>query len=491
MAPPAVRVPRRGPLPLLLAFALGCALVAGCTAGRAGARPGRGVEPRPSGDEPTSARIVQAALASNGAYDKLVSLCDDVGNRLSGSPALERAVEWAVHALEADGQENVRREPVRVPKWVRGRESLALVEPEKRPLAMLGLGGSVGTPPEGVTAELVVVHDRRELDALGERATGKIVLFNRAMPPFDEAKGTRYGETVEYRVNGAVWAAERGAVAALVRSVTARSLGSPHTGMMKYGDAPKRIPTAAVSVEDAERLDRLTRRGKHVVVRLSMEAHDEGEAPSANVVAELIGREKPEEVVLVSGHLDSWDVGQGAQDDGSGCVIAMESLALLRRLGLRPRRTIRVVLWTNEENGMAGVKGYLAAHAGELARHVAVIEADSGAFAPRGFHLDHRDPDALKRATATLKDAISPLAVLGAAAVFPGGSAPDVGHFKEAGVPCLGLAVDESTYFDYHHSAADTVDKVEPSKLARCVATMAGAAYALAEMPSALVPPSR
>lgn len=479
----ALRAPAFAALLATLAAVLSGAVAAGCQAAR---RPGAA----PHGDSTAVDRIVASALERNAAYDRLVELCDDVGHRLSGSAALDRAIDWAVRGMEADGLANVHREAVQVPMWVRGNESLQLVEPRERRLTLLGLGGSVGTPPEGIAAEVVVVRDKAELDALDAGAVaGKIVLFNAPMPPYDPVKGSGYGETVQYRVNGAVWAAEKGAVAALVRSVTARSLMTPHTGGMRYGDAKRRIPTAAIAVEDAEQLARFAARGKRVVVRLVMEARDEGEAPSANVVAELRGRERPEEIVLVSGHLDSWDVGMGAQDDGSGCVIAMEAAALLRRLGLVPRRTIRVVLWVNEENGMAGVKGYLAAHAAELPRHVAALESDNGGFRPLGLYVDHEDAGRLKLAAGRLRrmlESCPALVALAAAGVESGESAPDVGNFKPSGIPCLGLRVEGSTYFDYHHTPADTVDKVDRGDLSRCVAVTAAAAWLLGEMPDGL-----
>lgn len=427
--------------------------------------------------------IVDAALNGDGAWKKLVELCDDVGHRLSGSKGLERAVEWGVATLKADGHENVRAEPVRVPKWVRGKESLALVEPREYEMQLLGLGGSVGTPPEGIKAEVVSVRDEAELDKIGDGARGKIVLFNFPMPPYDPEKGPRYGETVTYRVNGARWAARKGAVAALVRSVTAKSLRTPHTGGMSYGDAAVRIPAAAVTIEDADLLSRLCAREKKPVVKLMMEARNEGEADSANVVADLRGREKPDEIVIISGHLDSWDVGQGAHDDGAGCVIAMEALSVIRKLGLRPRRTIRVVLWTNEENGMAGVKTYLRDHAAELPKHVAVMESDSGGFRPEGFNIDHGDPAVLANAAKKLGRLLGSVGRIGSFGVKPGGSAPDVGHFKGHGVVCLGLWVDDSIYFDYHHTPADTVDKVDPDLLAKGVAAVAVAAFLIADAP--------
>ena len=426
-------------------------------------------------------RIVLGATGNDGAMKKLVELCDDVGHRLSGSKGLERAVEWAVATLKADGHENVRAEPAMVTKWVRGKESLTLLEPREMPMVMLGLGGSVGTPDEGITAEVVAVPSQAELDRLGEAVRGKIVLFNFAMPPYNSKDGPKYGETVTYRANGAAWAAKYGAVAALVRSVTAKSLRTPHTGGMNYGDAKVKIPGAAITIEDAEMLSRFCARGKKPVVRLMMEAKTDGEVESHNVVGEIVGREWPDEVVVISGHLDSWDVGAGAHDDGAGVVTAMQALTTLRQMGLRPRRTIRVVLWTNEENGIGGAKAYVRDHKGELTRHIAAIEADSGGFRPTGFSMEQRNPAYLEKAIERMRSYVAPLAGMKADDVKAGGSGADVGQFKAHGVVCLGLSVDNATYFDYHHTPADTPDKVNPLELAQCVAAMALAAYQIAE----------
>ena len=282
------------------------------------------------------ADIIDAALASDVAYGRLVALCDDIGHRLSGSANLERAIQWAEALLKTDGQENIRLEPVKVPKWVRGEESLVLTAPRAQSLAMLGLGWSVGTPAAGLEAEVVVARDEAELDALGDRVKGRIVLFNNPMPPYDHVRGTRYGHTVRFRARGAKMVAARGGVGVLVRSVTAHSLQTPHTGTQSYGEGQPPIPAAAVTVEGAELIARYVARGKTVKAKLSMQAKMMPDALSHNVVAELRGRERPDEIVIVSGHIDSWDVGQGAHDDGGGVVMAMETLRLLRALDLRP-----------------------------------------------------------------------------------------------------------------------------------------------------------
>lgn len=434
----------------------------------------------------TAEQIVAAALAGNDSYRKLSELCDGVGHRLSGSPQLDRALQWAAEAMRRDGQANVRIEPVMVPHWVRGEESCTMVKPRNEPLSMLGLGGSVGTPPEGITAEVVVVRDEKELEALGDAVKGKIVLFDNAMPPYDPVKGTRYGETVRFRSKGPRIAAAQGAVACLVRSVTARSLRTPHTGGTNYGDAAVRIPGAAISVEDSAMIARLTERGEKTVVTLRMSAKTLDPAPSGNVIGELVGRERPEEVVVIGGHIDSWDVGQGAHDDGGGCVQAMEAINVLRRLNLVPRRTIRVVLWTNEENGLEGGKQYAKTHADELANHVAAIESDGGSFRPTGYSIECGDEAKQHIAADQMRDILSLFKDIGATTVEVGGSGADVSPMKPAGVVLMGHNVDMSTYFDYHHSHGDTLDKIDRKELSENVAVMAAVAYILADMPARL-----
>lgn len=432
-------------------------------------------------------QIIESGKKGNDAYLKLQELCDDIGHRLSGSPQLDEAIEWAQKSMKADGQENVRAERVMVRKWVRGNEHCKLVEPRELDLPMLGLGGSVATPKEGITAEVIVVRDKDELDALkDDEVKGKIVVFNFPMRAFSPTEGAGYGEAVQYRGNGAKWASERGGVAALVRSVTAYSLESPHTGAMRYSGGPdvKKIPTAAISVEAAKMLKRLQDRGKSPKVKLYMEAEDQGEVPSANVLGEIVGSEKPDEIVLIGGHIDSWDVGQGATDDGAGCVAAMEALNILRKLNLKPKRTIRVVLWTNEENGLAGALSYAARHADEV--HVAGIESDSGGFRPEGLSLELEDKDREVIAVKQLSQILSLLKPVGSTRATTGGSGADVGQLRQFGTACMGLRVDGRLYFNTHHTWADTVDKVDPDELGDCAITLAVAAYVLADMPGIL-----
>ena len=418
-------------------------------------------------------RLIDAATKDSAAWNRIAELTDTFGNRLSGSQALERAIDWTLTRMRSDGLENVRGEPVMVPHWVRGVESVELVTPRAKPMAMLGLGGSVGTPAAGITAPVVVVSSFDDLTARGNAVKGKIVVFD---VPFTEYDATRV-----YRSNGAIAAAKQGAVAMLLRSVASFSINSPHTGSMRYDSTTARIPAAAIAVEDAMLLHRLQNRGVTPTVRLRMSARTLPDAPSRNVVAELRGREKPDEVVVFGGHIDSWDVGQGAMDDAGGVVAAWEALRLMKSLGLRPRRTIRVVGWTNEENGTKGGEGYRAAHAADVDKHVFALESDNGVFRPYGIQAVGTDS-----ALAMLRRIAPLLKRIGADSVSRGDGEADIGPLLEAGVPGAGLHVDGTRYFWYHHTNADTPDKLDPREVAQCVATMAVYAYVLAEMPETL-----
>jgi carboxypeptidase Q len=422
--------------------------------------------------EPAS-RLIGEAVGSTFAWQRLAVLTDTIGHRLSGSAALDRAIAWAVDEMKRDGLENVHTESVMVPKWVRGAESAEIVEPARHPMVMLGLGDSVGTGPaaEGIQADVVVVRSFEELEANADRARGRIVLFNVAF--------TSYGETVRYRSQGPSRAARHGAVAALVRAVGPAGLRTPHTGALQYAaDAPK-IPAAAITTEDADRLQRMADRGSRIVVKLKMDAHFEADATSANVVGELRGREKPEEIVVVSGHLDSWDVGAGATDDGGGCIVTWEALRIMKKLNLRPRRTVRVVLWTNEENGGRGGLAYRDQHRAELGNHVLMMESDGGVFRPLGFGFSGSETAREKvKAIATLLGGIA------ADQVSLGGGGADIGpSIQEAHIPGMSLEVDGSRYFLIHHTPADTIDKIDPIEMAKCAAAVAVMAYVVADLP--------
>ncbi len=431
-------------------------------------------------------RIIDATMQQNGAWKKMEGLCDGVGHRISGSPELDKAVEWALATMRSDGHENVHPEKAMIPKWTRGDEWAKLVEPRISDLHMLGLGMSVGTPTGGVTGRVVIVQDEDAFDKAAGQMRGAIVLFNNPMPQWTHEKGACYGHTVRFRGKGPRMAAEKGAVACLVRSVTARSLRSPHTGATHFHEDGLSIPGAAITTEDADMLQRMVDAGEAPVVTLKMDARYHGMVPGANVIGELRGSERPDEVVVISGHLDAWDVGQGAHDDGGGCVAAMEAISVLRRLGLRPRRTIRVVLWTNEENGVFGAKQYVIDHKDELAKHVAAIESDSGTFTPVGMSVQHDDKSRQAAMANRMTEILALLEPIGPMKATEGWSGADVGLMRSAGVPLLGQNVHGATYFDYHHTHADTLDKVDPKDLSQCVASMAVVSYIIADMPGRL-----
>jgi carboxypeptidase Q len=418
-------------------------------------------------------RLIDESRASTFAWERLAELGDTFGNRLSGSENLDAAIKWAAGQMRQDGLENVRLEPVKVPHWVRGAESLEIVAPGRHPLVMLGLGNSVGTPPDGLQGDLLVVRSFQELDAAGDRAKGRIVLFN---APF-----TTYGETVTYRAEGPSRAATKGAVAVLVRSVGPPGLRTPHTGALRYADNQPRVPAAAISTEDADRLQRMQNRGTRVRLRLRMEAKFLPDADSFNVIGELRGREKPDEVVLVSGHFDSWDVGTGSTDDGGGCVVSWEALRLMKKLGLRPRRTVRVVLFTNEENGLRGGADYRDRYRDQLASHVLMFESDSGVFKPTGFGFSGTDS-----ARKTIREIATLLHGIGADTIGANGGGADIGpSVQAANIPALSLDVG-GDYFLVHHTPADTVDKIDPRDMSTAAAAIAVMAYVVAEMPERL-----
>jgi len=420
-----------------------------------------------------AAQIIDRATRDREGYDRLADLADRFGSRLSGSESLERAIDWILAKMKLDGFENVRGQKVMVPHWVRGEESLEIVSPRPRTIPMLGLGGSISTPPEGIEADIFVVSSFEDLRDHASEASGRIVLFN---VPF-----TSYGETVRYRSLGAVEAAKAGAVASLIRSVTPFSMQTPHTGAMHYDAKTAKIPHAAITIEDAEYFDREQARGITPRVRLFMSAETLPDAPSRNVVAELRGTEFPDEVVVMGGHIDSWDVGQGAMDDGGGCVAAWEALRILKELGFRARRTIRVVMWTNEENGLRGGQAYHDSIGAAVDDHVLAVESDAGVFSPTGFGFSGSET-AMKMVT-EIGELLAPI---GAGTITQGGGGADIGPIMREGVPGAGLVVDRSQYFWYHHTEADTIDKLDPAEMGRSVAALAVLAYVVADMPERL-----
>lgn len=426
-------------------------------------------------------RIVAAAMQDDQAYADLEWLCDRIGNRLAGSPGLERAVAWSLARMKAKGFRNVRAEKVMVPHWERLSERAELVAPLRRPLNALALGDSPSTPAGGVEAEVVAVASIAELEALPEAAVkGRIVLF--------EAPWKGYGDYSSVRYFGPTAAARKGAAAMLLGAYAPRTLDTPHTGVMLNDPQKPPVPAAGLSLEAATQMRRLLTAGATVRVRLDIQTRRLPDAESANVVGEIPGTGKPEEIVVIGGHLDSWDVGQGAQDDGVGCVLSMEAARILDRLGLKPLRTIRVVLFTNEENGSRGGKAYLEAHRGELDRHAAAIESDIGNGLIRGFGIDVEGLKGLGEtrqaaALARLKALEPYLEALGAGKFEKGGSGVDVGPTVAAGVPGLGAGHDTTRYWDIHHTQADTFDKIDREDLRRNLAILATALYLVADLP--------
>ncbi len=419
-------------------------------------------------------RLTAAAQADDFAWRRLAELTDTYGNRLSGSENLQRAIRWAEATMKTDGLANVRAEKVLVPRWVRGRESAVIVDPPEHPIVMLGLGGSVATPAAGLEADVLVVKNYKDLEARAADAKGRIVLFN---VPY-----TTYGETVAYRSGGASAAAKVGAVASLVRAVGPMGLRTPHTGNMSYAEGVTKIPTAAIAAEDANRIQRLADRGLRVRVRLTMEAHMEPDAESANVFGEITGREFPKEVVLVGCHFDSWDLGTGASDNGVGCIVTWEALRLMKHLGLRPRRTVRVGLFTNEENGLRGGTAYRDANLAAAGDHIFALESDSGVFAPAS--LGFTGSDAARRVIDEIGTLLTPL---GFPAIGPGGGGADIGPIAQAGkVPMMAYNGDSTRYFTIHHTPADTVDRIAPDEVSKAAAAIATMAYVIAERPERL-----
>ena len=448
------------------------------------------VPPYSAGTLAELSKLQEAALGSDYGYRQVAHLSNNIGARLSGSPQAQKAVEYVAAEMKALGLE-VALEPVDVPHWVRGEETAALVrfpgmaEGTTQKIVLTALGPSVATPPEGITAEVVAVRDFNELRTLGrDRVAGKIVVFNH---PFDQQMAEvgngldAYGKAVIYRSTGPSAAARMGAVAALVRSVGGADYRLPHTGQTRYADDVPKIPAAAVAAEDADLISSLAAQGP-VTMHLVLTPQTLPDVPSFNVIADLKGSEHPEQVVIVSGHLDSWDLGTGAIDDGAGVAVSMEVLYLVKTLGLHPKRTLRFIAWMNEENGLRGGQTYARDHAAEAADHFAAMESDLGADHPLGIIVGAK-PEARE----LLAPVAEVLAANGAGLLRVGGEAgADVGPLAALHVPTFAPIQDSRRYFNYHHTAADTLDKINPRFLQENAAVMAVTAYALANLETPL-----
>lgn len=410
-------------------------------------------------------RLVETGLREENAYRMLRILTRRAPHRLSGSADADTAVRVARELLVAAGADSVWTEPCMVPHWERGPVENAVVTPSGRrnapfPLAICALGGSVATPPRGVSAEVVEVRSFDELRALGPRTRGKIVFFNRPMDPGLLNTFEAYDRAVDQRSRGAVEAARAGALAALVRSMTLASDNVPHTGTLSYADSVTKIPAAAVGIRDANRLADFLKRDPRARITLTLTCRTLPDAQSANVIGEIRGSEEPDEIILVGGHLDCWDKGEGAHDDGSGCIHAIEVLHLFRKLGIVPRRTIRAVMFMNEENGTRGGTSYAASPSRAREHHLVAIESDRGGFAPRGFTVQS-DSMTLAR----LLRWQSLFQEIASERIASGYSGVDVSAIVKKGAVGIGLDVDDYRYFDVHHSANDVVANVHPREL--------------------------
>jgi hypothetical protein len=451
-------------------------------------------------------RILKAAETDDDGYEALTYLCYHVGKRLSGTPQLNTAIQWGADLMRKAGLQNVTVQPVMVPRWVRGSESGTMITSGpgavNRSLHMLGLGMSVGTPAGGITAPVVFVPSFDALDAMKpEQVKGKIVVYN---PGWHG-----YGVNTQYRTYGASRAAAKGAVAMLVRSATGLAMQIPHTGTLVYDAKQPKIPAAAITVEDALMIEQLCKEGP-VTVHLQMDAHMESDVEAGNVMGEIVGSEHPEQVVAIGGHIDSWDVGQGAQDDGSGIMAAYQAVTLIHKLGLKPKRTIRLVFWVNEENGGAGGKAYRTMIGDKIGDQVAAIEMDGGAEKPLGmgygnFGGRRRPPAAgantiaaaaaargamdmnalpedAKKSYVIMQDIVSMLGSIRADSVSMGGGGSDIEELVADGVPALSPRTVEAHYFDWHHTDADTLDKVDSVEFRKNAAMLSVVTYVLADM---------
>src|SRR5213596_3247331 len=435
-------------------------------------------------------QLRQAALNSDFAYRQVAHLADNIGPRLSGSAQAAKAVEYVAGELKALGCE-VHLEKVMVPHWVRGEETAALVQfpgqaqRTTQKIVLCALGASVATPPNGIEAEVIVVRNFDELKSLPRnKVAGKIVLLNY---PFDKQMaaegrgGEAYGEAVVYRSKGPSEAARQGAIACLIRSVGGADYRLPHTGMTDYAkDAPK-IPAGAVTAEDADLIANLVPQGP-VKMKLVLTPKTLPDIESANVIADIKGSEHPEQIVIVSGHLDSWDLATGATDDGAGVTVAMETAHLIQQLHLKPKRTVRIIAWMNEENGSRGSKQYQKDHASEFANHFAVNETDGGAGHPTGLNLKTK-PEVKKM----LEPVAKILQEIGAGSLnFSEHVGADTEPMEKAGVPAFSPMQDSRFYFSYHHTPADTLDKIVPRELQENATVVAVAAYAFANAEQSL-----
>jgi len=420
--------------------------------------------------KPIAEKIINAAIKDSSAWYRLAYMTDVFGPRLSGSKNLEKALDWMIEEMKKDNFSNVREEKVMVPHWVRGEEYAELIYPRKANIPIFTLGGSISTPEEGIEGEVIVVNDVKELEILGkEKIQGKILVFNQ---PFKN-----YGQSVQYRFYGAQWAAKYGAVASLIRSVSPNVSRNLHTGMMAYVDSIPKIPHAAITPEDAMMLQRLISYGITPKIKIKITSKFLDDAVSRNIMGEIKGTNYPEQIIALGGHSDSWDAGTGAQDNASGCISTWMAAKLIKDLNLNPKRTIRVVQWVNEENGVRGGYHYRDHHSDE--EHVLMFEHDSGVFPPSAIRITANDTILkILKYTEPLFQLIN-----SEMKVTNGGGGVDIAPMMKAGVPGMSLSTNDSgKYFYYHHSHSDTADKVDPKDLNHCIAAIALAIYIYSDL---------
>ncbi len=416
--------------------------------------------------------IFNEALSHGKSYEMLSDLCLKIGPRLSGSPGAAAAVEWCRHLMETYDFDSVWLQPVMVPHWVRGQQEITRIINSKKMgtinLSVCALGNSVGTGPSGIGASVIEVKSFDELKQLNPKSVqNKIVFFNRPMDPTQIQTFAAYGGAVDQRGSGASEAAKLGAVAVIVRSMGINQEDYPHTGALRYAPDVPKIPAVAVSTKHAELLSRLIKEEKELQVYIETHCEMLDDAPSFNVIGQITGTEYKDEIIDIGGHLDSWDLAQGAHDDGAGCVQSIEVLRLFKELGIKPKRTIRAVMFMNEENGLRGGAKYAEVAKMKNENHIAAIESDEGGFTPRGFTMTASD--AVKNKIKSWKPMLEPYGLTDFD--HPGGGA-DIGPLAPLGTAMIGYLPDSQRYFDYHHTPVDTIDKVSKRELEMGAAAM-------------------
>jgi carboxypeptidase Q len=430
-----------------------------------------------SPDQVTIKQIFDEALAKGKSHDMLRELCVNIGPRLSGSPGAAAAVEWSRHKMEDLDFDSVWLQPVMVPHWVRGYQEVGRIINSKKigtkEVVITSLGGSIGTGPSGVSAGIIEVKNFDELKQLGTKAVqGKIIFFNRPMDATKINTFAAYSGAVDQRGNGAVEAAKLGAVAVIVRSMGSGIEEYPHTGGMRYVTGVKLIPAVAISTKHAELLSKLLKEEKDLQFYLETHCEILDDAPSFNVVAEIRGSEYKDEIIVVGGHLDSWDLAQGAHDDGAGCVQSIEVLRLLKSMSYKPKRTIRAVMFMNEENGLRGGTKYAELALANKEKHIAAIESDRGGFTPRGFTMS--TTEGVKNIIKSWKPLFEPYDLWD---FNQEGGGADISPLIPQGVPQIGFLPDSQRYFSVHHTPEDTFDKVDKRELELGAASMAALVY--------------